>query len=368
MKRTSLLFSVCCTLVSFLSFSAAQAMGDEELIQLVRDAHRAARESIQTFSGRVEFALTMYDKQGSKPSLKHSCSSQFWLSPRAMRAKISENNENTDSLWDNSVRRSVIRTEIGGQPAAAAARDAFMHRHGTRCDPFVRGLLVFNPPNTSDFVPFEELLERATKLKKVERKQVGDKELILVQLFFDKSKKSDASISVDIYFDSGVNYLVRHVTYNFLDSNYRWDDEVLEFKEHKPSLFFPERMTGSSQLLTNKAKGYDSTTRFSDVQINQPLPGDIFNFKYPHGVSLRDNIRGSEYRVDADGNPISQQIPYVHEPPPPGSAGDVPIPGTETQEEPQSATRWILPISLGILIVGGVAAFRRRRRTQAESR
>jgi hypothetical protein len=367
MKRASLAFSVCCTFVSFLSLSAEQAMGDEELLQLVRDAHRAARESIQTFSGRVEFDITMYDKQGSKPPVKHSCSGQFWFSPKAMRAKISENNENIDFLWENSVRRCVKRREIRGQPAAAAGRDSFTHRHGVRCDPFVRGLLVFNPPNTSDFVPFEELVERATKLKKVERKQAGGKGLIMVQLFFDKSKKSDVPINVDIYFDPDVNYLVRQVTYNFLNPNYRWDDEVLDFKEHQPGLFFPEQMAGSSQWLTNKVKGDDNTTRFSEVQINQPLPRDIFNFKYPHGVSLRDNIRGSEYRVDADGNPISQQIPYVHEPPPPASAADAPIPGTETQEEPQSATRWILPISVGILIVGGVAAFRQRRRRQAES-
>ena len=80
-----------------------------------------------------------------------------------------------------------------------------------------------------------------------------------------------------------------------------------------------------------------------------------------------DNIRGSEYRVDADGNPISQQIPYVHEPPPPHRAADSPVPGKETQEEPQPATRWILAISVGILILAGVAAVVRWRRRPAES-
>lgn len=367
MKRASLFFSVSGAFVSLLSFAATQAMGGEELLQLVRDAHRAARESIQTFSGRVQFDMTGYDAQGSKPPVKHTCSGRFWFSPKTMRSQVSEFDENIDSLWDNSVRKYVVRKEIGGKPAAAAGRSSFTHRHGVRCDPFVSGLLAFNPPPVSDRVPFEELVDRASKINKVERKQVGGRELIMVQLFFDKSERHPPPTNLDIYFDAGVNYLVRKITITFLTTNYRLENEVLEFKECRPGLFFPEHMAGSAWL-TNKVKDFDSRTSFSEVQINQPLPREIFNFKYPNGVSLRDNIRGCEYRVDADGNPISQEVPYVHEPPNQASAANAPITGTETQEEPKSATRWILPISLGILIVAGVAAYRRRLRRQAESR
>ncbi len=203
------------------------------MLQLVRDAHRAARESIQTFSGRVEYDMTLYDTKGSKPPVKHTCSGRFWFSPKALRSQVSEYNENIDSLWENSVRKYVVRREIRDQPAAAAGRDRFTHRHGVRCDPLVRGLLAFNPPPVSDWVPFEELVERATKLKKIERKQVGGRELIMVQLFFDKSERHPPPTNVDIFFDPGVNYLVRRITVTLLTTNYHWDDEVLEFKSYR---------------------------------------------------------------------------------------------------------------------------------------
>lgn len=350
-----------------LRVSAAQAESDQELLEFVRDAHRAARDSIQSFSCRVEFTIAITAK--TRAPITQSCSSRYWCSPKAMRARISENNEDTDFLWDNSIQKYVTRREIGGQPAARAGRDRFTHRHIKRCDPFVRGLLVLNLPNTIDCMPFEELVERATKFKKAKRERVNGKELIVVQLIFDTPKESKPTLpawTVDIYFDPAVNYLIRQVIYT--EQNYRREDEILEFKEHQPGLFFPELTAGRSQVLPSEAKYSEHKTKFSDIQINQPLSKDFFNFKYPHGVFLSDSIRGCEYRVDADGNQISQATPLGREPPPPGNAGDVKHDfGAETQTEPRTLSHWILPISFGILIAGGVAAFLRRRRRQAES-
>lgn len=343
--------------------TAARTEEDRVLLKFVQDAHRAARESIQMLSGRVSF--TMKIAQESEHPVTQSCSSQYWFSPERMRAKISEHNEDTDYLWENSVRQSVTRQGIGGQEVSAG-KHRYSHRHVMRCDPYFRGLLVFQVPNTIDCAPFEELVERAAKVTKVERKQVGGRELIVVQLFFDKGSKAyEEKANIYIYFDPNVNYLARKIAYTY--PTHYWEEEVLEFKEHKPGLYFPERCAGSSQILPSKTVGYECNTRFTDIQINQPLPKDIFHFKYPQGVFLFDAIQGMQYQVDTEGNPISQPTPYGHEPPPPGKDGDAQVFGTETHEEPRPLSRWILPISFGILITGGVAAFLRRRRRLAES-
>lgn len=351
-------FTVC-----LFGVTAAQAKGDQELLEFARDAHRAARESVQTFSGCIEFTIAI--TQESKSPVTHLCSSQYWISPKAMRARISENNEDTDFLWENSVRKSIIRRVLGGQPAASGGRHRYSHRHVMRCDPYVRGLLVLNLPNTTDYVPFEELVERATRLITSERKRVGGKDLITIQLFFEQSKKDEPAWTVDILFDSTVNYLIRQVAYT--ESNYRKEEEVLEFKEYQPGLFFPVQADGRSQILPGEAKLTEHKTKFSNVQINQPLPKNIFYFRYPHSVIVGDAIRGCEYRVDAEGNQISQETPYGREPPPPGNDWDAQAFGTETHEEPRPWSHWIITISFGILITGGVAAFLRRRRRQAES-
>lgn len=188
----------------------------------------------------------------------------------------------------------------------------------------------------------------------------------MIKLFFENSEKKDPAANVDIYFDPNVNYLVRKVAYSYPTHN--WEGEIPEFKEHGPGLFFPTESVGTSQMLPSKDKLYDSKTKFSDVQINQPLPNNIFSFNYPHNVILGDDIRGCQYRIDANGNQISKETPFGREPPPPGDSGDEKQAfGTETQEEPQPLSRWILPISVGILISGGVAAFLRGRKRQAES-
>lgn len=352
-------------LIFWASPLPAKSAEDRNLLEFVREAHRASRESIQTYSCRVEFTIIITSERLGSP-VTQSCSSQYWCSPTVMRANVSDKSEEGDYLWENFICKGVIRRSIQGQTGVQASRASYTTRHTMRCDPADRGLLVLNVPNTTDSIPFEQLVEKATRLKKIERKSVHGKEMIVVQLFFDRSGDVNRAWNIEIYFDPGVNYLIRKVVYSVASKGgYIREEEVQNFKEFGSGVFFPEQAVGRSE---NQGKQYSTnTSKLTDIKVNQPLPRDIFRFRYPQGVFMADKIRGCEYRIDAEGNPISKEVPFGRGDPPPIKEGDAQSAGTETQEEPRPASRWILPISLGILIVGGVAAFLRRRRRQGEA-
>jgi len=139
---------------------------------------------------------------------------------------------------------------------------------------------------------------------------------------------------------------------------YRREDEVVQFKECSPGVFFPERLVGGSG--PEGDFNFHHHTLISDIRVNQPLPENIFHLRYPEGIPFDDHIRGVKYRANSEGNPISKEEPLRSgRVIPAAPLGD--DPPRETQEEPKSATRWILPVSGGILVIGLAAAFVRRR-------
>jgi hypothetical protein len=354
-------------LVSQAAAGFAQPSSGQALLDFVRDAHRASRESIRTCACRLEFVGTLTSPRPDSTDQK--CSGRFWCSPDAMRARYLEFGQDTDSLWKDSVRNVVLRTSAEGRQAVAATRSSYANLHAGRCDPWVRALLVLNiPTHGIENAPFEKLVSEAARWTKAERSLIGDKELIVIGLHFSGTKQIPNSWDVEVYFDPAVNYLVRKVIYVDEGSKgpFRREDEVLQFKECAPGLYFPEKIEGWSGTATNRDFHY--VTVISDIRLNQPLPDDVFHFNFPNGVYLSDGIRGTNYRVGSKGNRISPEIPFGKIPPPPVGAVAQVVPGSETQEEPKPITRWILPLSVGILVLAAIAALVRRwRRSAAES-
>ncbi len=254
-----------------------------------------------------------------------------------------------------------------GKRLQGAARGGFANRYFPRCDAWIRGLLVLNVPNTAECVPFEQLVGRATRLRRAQRQNVNGKELIVVQLFFERPKTGKGSSwNVEIDFDPAVNYLVRKTVYAYSNGKYQREDEVTQFKEYAPGLFFPELLVGRSG--PEGKVDFSHTTVISGIRLNEPLPSDALRLRFPYGVYLTDSIRGVRYRVNQEGTPISPEEPIqsgrVIPPPSPGEdpATDA---KAETREEPRSVTRWILPVSLGILVVGIIGTLIRRQKRKA---
>lgn len=336
---------------------ADEPRSGKSLLEFVRDAHRASRESIRSCSCRVEFQITI--SRSSAAPVTQTCSSQYWYSPEAIRARVSENGQDTDYLWKEGVRKEVTRKSAEGRALVSAGRAAFGNRFISRGDAFTRGLLALNVPNSITHVPFEELINRAMKATEAEWITARGQKMVVVRLAFARSESKAGSVpwNVEIHFDPAANYLVRKTIYQST-SGYRREEEVASFKECSPGVFFPERVTGRSGSGNNMATSLVSI--FSDIHVNQPLPPGIFHFRYPNGILLTDSIKGTSYRVDPEGNPLSSGQPMARVGPPPLAEGVAPGTGKETEEEPKPLSRWILPCSLLALALGGGGALARR--------
>jgi hypothetical protein len=342
----------------------AQEASGRHLLDLVSDAHRASRDSVRTLSCRVT-SVMKFEEAARPPQL---CSGECWYTPDSIRLKTSEADGQHDILWTHNIRKSVStrvrdgRKEVGAQLASFAE----MHLHAT-ADPFAVGLLSLNLPGTIKDAPFEGLVEKASRIGRIERRKAGGTNLVYVQLFFDRSVKVKQPWQVEVHLDAHVNYLVRKIVYiGTLDNGIiRRESEVSDFRECAPGIFFPTKVSGRTDL--DGKRWATQTAEILDIVVNRPLPQDVFEFRYPEGVILSDTIAGSTYRVDAQGNPISPAIPFAGVPPPPAADGVAPAAGKETQDEPLPATRWILPVSVCLIIAGAMIAVVRRwkRRTQA---
>jgi hypothetical protein len=296
----------------------AQEPSGRKLLAVVADANRASREAVRTLTCRVKHVVKFADI--ARPP--QSFSSECWYSPDAIRIKTEHNGEHSDEFWKNNVCKSVLRHKVAGrqQVGAQLTSLAEMHSHPT-ADPFTVGLLILSLPGTAKQIPVERLVESASRIGRIERRAAGASDLVFVQLFFDKSDKVPAPWEVEILLDGQVNYLVRKTVYIARhDKVTRREDEVVDFKEFAPGIFFPIRVAGRFEM---DGKMWSTVTaEISDVAINQPLPRDIFAFRFPEGIILSDAIAGSTYYVDSEGNRISPAVPFSGTPPPPAADGN----------------------------------------------
>jgi hypothetical protein len=281
------------------------------------------------------------------------------------RAKVIDDGKECDYVWKDSVRNVITtRKEDNGRRSVGVHRAHFDTNgmHFIRCDPWVSGLLVLNVPGTVDYVPFEDLLGHCAKPAKCRKKEIDGKETIIATMVIATMVKDGKGndfppCEIEVRFDPSHNYLVNKAVYSW--PGYTCEDTVAEFVEAAPGLYFPSRMSGKSD---SEGRPYsESGTLFSEIRVNQPLPDDIFTLKYPDGAFVADDIRHTKYRVDPSGNRTSNETELARVQPLP-SQSTSPEFTSESTEEQRSLHNWILPISLGILVVAAVIGYLRWRR------
>jgi hypothetical protein len=333
----------------------AQPDAGTELLNFVRDAHRASRDSIRTCSCRVEFNGTLV-RPGSGATSNEHCAGQFWYSADAARGKVSEHGKEVDYVLKNSIRSAVTRVKEEGGTTVSAVREVVPRRYLGRCDAFSKAFLVLNLPNTTESIPFEDLVDSASRFKSAKWEVNDGQRCAVIHLIFEPGNDRQKKWDVKIYFDPSVNYLVRRASY-ISSANYHRDDQVTKFEECSPGIFFPVALAGRSGL--DGKPNFTHRTQITEIKVNQPLPKDIFTFRWPNGVYLFDKVRGSSYRVNADGVAVSSEIPIEKIPviPPPAAGEEL---QQETTEEPRRAGWWILPVSGALVGVAVVVAFLRR--------
>jgi hypothetical protein len=236
------------------------------------------------------------------------------------------------------------------------------------CDPWSRGLVFVPLPDTISYVPFETLLARGAKVRRVGRRIEPAGDSTVVELSYDRGPRKNAW-TLELSFDPKANHLIRKCVLECSQSadgqKIHREAEVVQFKEAAPAVYFPERVRSSISIDDQVYETGDF--QVSDIRVNAPLPQNAFRLRYTPGMFLENRVQGTRYKVDAGGNPISPPEAFPELPLPP-TAPDEPGPPSrrETKEEPKDASRWLLPCSLGILAVGGLMGYLRHRRQLAE--
>jgi hypothetical protein len=174
-------------------------------------------------------------------------------------------------------------------------------------------------------------------------------------LHFDSGQQVAGAWDVEIAFDPAANYLIRKVEYIAGSGSVRREEEVQRIHECAPGLFIADL------IMMKSNDGTAGQARLSEIKVNEPLPPEVFVFRYPEGITLIDGIRRTRYQVDSQGNRISPETPLARGPAPP-QAAEPPrsTPGIETQREPVAWTAWILPLGIAVLVLGLVALVIRR--------
>jgi len=204
----------------------------------------------------------------------------------------------------------------------------------------------------TELLPLHYVLERGQKAGRVRRQVDAGHDCIVIELIDPNGQR-------EIWLDPKYNYLVRRTVYDQPAvkgglAAVRTERVVTRFAEPVTGIFFPEEVQFTSAV--NGKQDQSSTTVFSDIRINEPLPADVFDLPFPAGTEVDDSILGKRYKVDATGNPIGETIVprRVAAPPVQGS------PGAVSTEEPRPWSWWVLPASIGIL--GWAAAMWLRRK------
>jgi hypothetical protein len=211
------------------------------------------------------------------------------------------------------------------------------------------------------------MLEKASRVKRVEKIQFGGREAVEVKLEFGGIENGQGSAEVAIVFDPAVNFLVRKVTYDLMGGGHSYHRElqVNQFRQVAPGVFFPERIEGHATSDTGDIANNHSSV-LSEIQVNGRLPDRTFKLTYPRNVTVLDEVRGVTYKTGADGNRISPERPIKKVTRPPAQGSGIPAGSlSESKTEPKSFARWILPLGIMALSFAGVIAIVRRRRALA---
>lgn len=208
-------------------------------------------------------------------------------------------------------------------------------------------------------VSLEELLDDEPEIHTAEMTELDGEPVFLIDLEHKRAR-------IKIWLSPAHRFLAKRVSMKGNDGSVG-DFRVVEFVEPSAGIMFPAQV----RMVSNPGTPNLSTasTRFSNIEINKPLPASVFKFRFPRGITVLDKIRGGVFIADASGRPTlparsKSGNRYQLGKGPPREALDAAAPydGRPTQVEPSATWRWwLLGVSVLILIAAGVLIYRRRR-------
>lgn len=322
----------------------AAADAQDELLDFLRQAHRASVESIHTFSCRAKWGG---DQSISGTPGTFAKEGEYYRSGNTIRSREVVDQFVVDVLIEGGICRSMQRDMKKASPSTGAIAPAKYPLPG--CDVWQGALFSF-PGSTENL---DELLARPNvRVKSVVRKTGQGADEITIML-------SEKTNEMQIVFDGKANYLVRkHILWlQGRSGTKRLEDEILSFKEIKASIYFPEKVV--QRYFYNNNLAIQSFQTFSDIRVNEPIPSSRLRLDFPPDMLVTDGINDKVYKVSRDGQSFEPSGRVLVKNPPFTQAQAREQAGP-SQEESKGLTRWLLPAAVPVLLVAGVLWLRKK--------
>jgi hypothetical protein len=343
-----------------LSWPSQSPADDAELLSIVRAGHRSARQSIHRLSATVTREITF-----AKPSRVVHLTGKYWRSFDVVRIQEKVGSGTEDTLLKDSEIRQVGRgtDPQGGQVRYAANRRAATQTLGM-LDVWTEMIIDFPAPNARH-CDFDRFLESAKQSPQASREWKDGRECVRLDLNIVFTTGNE--YKVILWHDVARNYLVWKKMM-LEKSTPILEAEVLEFREPLPGIFVPVKCR--QQSFRDGEQDTFAITTLSEVQINKPIPGSVFQLPpIPSGTVLRDEIQRTSYPIDENWRPIGPATPLSQPMLLPDDSGKLESRyHSQSTTEPISLGRWLLSGSLVVLIAACVCLvyrhFRSRSRLQ----
>src|SRR5579883_940722 len=216
---------LACLFILMLGVHRAHA---DNLVDSVKQAHRASVESIRTLSCRTrvvyEPKLPTGDEQG-----------EYWRDGDVVRCKHTSDAGRTGDVLVRDGRRlstdKIPPATLGqGGPTKSTGTITDTNKFMS-CDPWLLGLIMF-PGKSKYLVSFDVFLAEADKVNSAKRVDDKGRPLVVLDVAHSRGR-------FEIFFDPGVNYLVRRrVLWSpTIPGLILSDQEVVEFQEGAPGIF-----------------------------------------------------------------------------------------------------------------------------------
>jgi hypothetical protein len=322
------------------------SIADEpDLLSVVREGHRAARQSIKSFSATVTDKINISDRHTMTITAK------YWRSLDTVHIREKQGGGTDDMLLKDGEIRQVGRAVAVGprsQPGKVhyvASRRAAVETLAAS-DVWGRMMIDFAGPNGGRY-DFDHFLEFAQRPPQVSREKIDGHDCVRLNLSVVSTTGLEEHVT--LWHDINRNYLVWKMMVREKPSD-RGEMEILEFTEPEPGVFVPIKCRRDSYRDSELSSREEIT--LSDVEINKPIPANVLQLPaIPAGTILNDGIRGTRYPINEKWEPIG----------PPEPLQQLRLPGeaeaarsdyhSQSTSEAKPLSRLLVPASLLILVV-----------------
>jgi hypothetical protein len=341
-----------------LSWPNQGAADKPDLVSVVREGHRAARQFIRTFSASVTDKIT-FEKQG----ITVIATAKYWRTFDTARIREKQGSATADILLkDGEIR------QVGRAMEPRSKKDYYSVKRRTaveilaQCDVWTKMLIDFPGPDGGHY-DFDRSLEFAKGQPRASRvKEDGHNS---IRLTMNCVSTTGIEYYVTLWHDVDRNYLVWKKTATNDRYSNRSENEILEFVEPVPGVFIPTKCSGQWFGEDGELASREEIT-LSDIEVNKPIPASVFQLPaIPSGTLLDDHIRGVRYPINENWQPIGPERPI------PGlavvSKSDQASSDYHSQStsEAKPLSRLLVPVSLVILVTACICLIYRHYRSQA---